>query len=199
MDFSSQIIRKNKNESMPQKTNINTDTAFRNADRFQRIGFLAGFFSIGFVLVIVLGVILSIHEMRIDTMDITGIQVLNEGVSFNIEYSGFVENQFNRFIEFRAWCIIPGKETRPVAMHALLRENTSNVYYVLPTSIQVREDVTAYLADGVNYDNSGFIAYADCSKINHQEYEIFILYECASERFLIPTGQYVDASTGEMK
>ena len=198
MDLSYQKTSNN-NDGMKPRSSKDTGAAFRRADRFQRPGFLAGFLSIGFVLVVILGVILSTHEMRIDTLDSTGIQVLNEGVLCDIDCNGFVDNQFKRFIEIKGWCVIPGKETRPIALHALLKEKKSDVYHKLPTSVEVREDVTKSIDDGVNYDNSGFIAYVDWSRIKHKKYEICVLYECAAERFLIQTGQYLDVSTGEMK
>lgn len=156
-------------------------------------------FIIAYLLIVFMGILilcffLSWHEMRCKNFDISGLTTVSseEEVLINIDKAKYkyINDYDGNELKIKGWCIIKGKETAPVAMHVLLKNKKSNKYIELPTSLDIRNDITEHFNDGVNYDNSGFSVDL-YKKLQPANYEIVILYELGEEKFLIPSGKKI--------
>lgn len=95
-------------------------------------------------------------------------------------------------IQISGWAVKRGVQTteKPVALKVVLKNEKTEEYYVIPTALHQREDVTKYFNDGCDYSNSGFSIDIPYSwKINPDQYEyaVYILSQIDGETALIDT------------
>ena len=163
--------------------------------------FVVCFVLIGVVLVMVLCKFLSWNEMRITKIDVSETNI----ISFEDGARVFIDNAYyetdkhdGATITIDGWCVVLGKETNPVAIHVLLKNTSTGIYYELPTSIVNREDVTASFDDSINYDNSGFTVCIPEKflAVENNTYSIFVLYEIDEEVYLIPSDNILASKEG---
>ena len=92
------------------------------------------------------------------------------------------------FCKIQGWLIKPGEEIESAAIKIVFQNMSDGRYYIIPTQMSERKDVTAYVDDGKNYDECGFsveIPYFE--KLNSNlDYEIFALYSLNGKENLIP-------------
>lgn len=162
-------------------------------ETFHKKKFIVGFVLVMSAVIILLCCFLSWYEMRVTTVDVTGITKLSlDEVTLNLDNAYYQTNAWGGTeIKVDGWCAIAGKETNPISIHVLLKDINKNIYYKLPTSIVKRDDVTSYMNDSIDYSNSGFNASLNYSGLNFgsMTYEVVLLYEVGGDVYLIPSGR----------
>jgi len=165
-------------------------------DKLHTKNFVIGFLTVTLIIIAIVCKFLSWNEMRIDKVDIRGIPEISsaEGAIFNIENAYYEKNGIEgEKLTVSGWCIIQGREAKPVAMHILIKNTNTGECYKMPTVIITREDVTAHFNEGIDYNCSGFSVYTNCKKFDFKKsaYEVVMLYEIAEEKYIIPSGSII--------
>lgn len=97
--------------------------------------------------------------------------------------------QDSSHIQIWGWAIIPEKNTEYFDSWVLLRSEEDGEYFRVPTSLQVRTDVTEVLGNGAyNYDNSGFYAQVETKRLAQGTYEVCLAYNVHSDNVIQGTG-----------
>ncbi len=140
-----------------------------------------------FFSVILLGVLWAIliwNELRIVEFDTDQVSV----VSLEDGYRGYLETVHYKeddnaitddFIMLSGWLIKPGEDIQAASIKIVLKNEDTSQYYLIPTMMDVREDVTGYFSDGCNYHHSGFemkIPYEGKIQTDLYDYGIYALY-----------------------
>ncbi len=82
-------------------------------------------------------------------------------------------------IKISGWIATPGESIERTCIHVVLKSNSSGKYYVLPTNVETREEITSKIDDGNNYDECGFscdLPYWG-SDASSESFTVYILYE----------------------
>lgn len=164
-------------------------------EKLQDRKFIVCFLCSGILFIFLLCKALSWYEMRIIPINVDSYSMIgaDDGVEYYLDYAYF-ENNNNKSnsIVIAGWCVILGKQTNPIAIHVLLKDESNN-YYQLPTSMEQRAEVTKHFDDNVNYDNSGFSVNIDTSffNFNEEQYEIVLLYEQNMQKSLVYSGKII--------
>ncbi len=116
---------------------------------------------------------------------------MDDGVSITDDY-GYIYG----------WMIKPGCTLRSVKMHVVLKNTETGKYYVVPTNIVERKDITEMMNDGNVYDRCGFwvsLPRLDELDQKDRDYEIYALYELNDEECkLIPFQNTLKKRTKEI-
>ena len=108
------------------------------------------------------------------------------GFLFNIDE---VVNEESFFI-IDGWACRQDEEIKKVLCWVVLKDIEENKYFKINTLLVKRKDVTQAIADGVNYDNSGFTAKINKSLLKkNTQYQIYILYLNNDNQVLINTNK----------
>lgn len=91
------------------------------------------------------------------------------------------------------WMVKKGEDTKNVRLRIVLKNDDTGEYFMLPTTLLQRQDVTTYLDDGHNYDISGFNAkiLQTALDLKNSKYMVMGLYFLNGEEWLIDFGQTV--------
>ncbi|MBP5192353.1 MAG: hypothetical protein J6Z74_03315 [Eubacterium sp.] len=99
----------------------------------------------------------------------------------------WLETEASNRIYITGWIAKEGIDSRRVKARLVLKDEEN--YYVIPTYRSIREDVTEFFGDGVNYDRSGFYSYFDSVAYGFANesgvYEIYMLCTFENYDFLI--------------
>lgn len=154
---------------------------------------LLSFFLVAGVILIFISYICFRNSVgRTYTIDSEGEKI--EKVGKNSKYLYNIDNldkvnQDN--FEVKGWIIKKKENIKNVSINIMLKDD--NKFYVLPTKIVKREDVTEKLNDGVNYNFSGFQAYLKKPEgIKQKKSRIYILVEINGDRSIIKTNEYIN-------
>ena len=77
------------------------------------------------------------------------------------------------WVYVHGWFFEDGNPTFLRTFNVVLKDNETGKYYSLPTMMEVRKDVTAFVDDGLNYDQAGFISHLPVESLFHGEYYDF--------------------------
>ena len=144
--------------------------------------FLLIFFLVAGILFAIGWGILVWNENRITVVDpdiIIPVDVSN--YKFNLENVEWEKDDISitqDYVKISGWFVEKGQEVKKVALKIVLKDVNSDIYYVLPTDVAERTDVTEYINDGNNYDYSGFsvkIPYWEA--LEDTDYEIYVQYD----------------------
>lgn len=94
-------------------------------------------------------------------------------------------------IRIKGWIIERHQETLPVEIDVVLREEGTGKGFLLPTVVTFRDDVTAEMDDGTNYDWAGFevlIPTRAPIDLTKRSYTILIRVKIQGKERLIDTG-----------
>lgn len=139
----------------------------------------------------------SWREMRIKELDLS--QTLQSSSNDNFQY-WFDKKEIQKNtdtscqIVLQGWVLCHGQASSNIAIHVLLTDTNTGQTYQLPTAIVNRPDVTEEMADGVNYDYSGFSVNVSSpnSVINEStQYQISFLYQFADTECIVSTDEYL--------
>lgn len=138
-------------------------------------------------LILLLGWILFVHNdtaiQKLDTQQLPESR-LDEG------YAAYLENvsSVSGRVAVTGWFLRQGEEIRNVTLRIVLKNTRTGQYFVIPTSMQLREDVTAYFADGHDYDHCGFTAaipYGTAVNPDADDYALYVWYTLNGDSRLI--------------
>lgn len=149
------------------------------------------------ILDIIICFTLSWNEMRIKKVDISEIPVLDssDGVILNVEDAYHVERGYDSAqLYIKGWAVIKGTISRPVAIKVIIKNESSGTCYLLPTSMSTRPDVTDYIGDGVNYDNSGYSVHLnyDMFDFSHEKYRVLVSYTIADKQYIFVSDKFIE-------
>lgn len=120
---------------------------------------------------------------------------LDEGYGYYIDYLNY---EGNLIVE--GWFAKIGEDIRNVSIKFVLRNIRTGRCYMIPTTMKIRKDVTAYYKDGHDYDNSGFSINIPPDKRvqnNGNDYEMLILYGLNNSEKLISLGASLKTWEGQ--
>ena len=133
------------------------------------------------------------NERRITTLDESGISTADptaylgevEGVKWERDDVSATDD----YVLIKGWLLKPGVSVQKVAMHVVLRDQKDGRYYVVPTDVTERTDITERMGDGNIYDYSGFtVILPYWEKLDGKtDYDIYLKYELNEEEpVLVP-------------
>ena len=162
--------------------------------------FLGWFFALMTVLFAVGWVVLVMNENRVSTLNPDDVRISNPA-----DYAYYLDNvsvEKKGFITVSGWIIKPGERVNKVAIKVVLKDSEDGKFYVAPTDVQVRPDVTAHFNDGNNYDYCGFsmrIPYWE--KLDTEaDYELFAQYDLNDNaRAIVPFNALLKQKAAELK
>ncbi len=153
-----------------------------------------GVMGVGIAIIIALCLFMSWNEMRvkeIDISDATLISATGDKALTNLEYGYYLDNgKKGQTVSIRGWIDIIGRMTNSVSYWVILKDMSTGVMYQLPTAIESRPDVTEYINDGLNHDNSGFLCTVSNNGFDftNKDYQIMIWYKTGEEEYLVDFG-----------
>lgn len=148
---------------------------------------------VGFVLFLVIWNVLVYFDTRVIVSDYNGLEAETaaDGYVITIQELSYESESVieEDKISIRGWIVKQGVEIDNISLHVVFRNTTNNTWYVLPTTIEERPDVTEYFNDGLDYDYCGFYASAPNEEISADEYdfEIYILMVLNEEQYFVDT------------
>lgn len=175
-------------------------------------------FIISFLLIMALVVVmickfLSWHEIRISEIDISDMQGIKseDGFMLCLDSNCYSQSEFSDTkLNIRGWTVIKGQPTNAVAIFVLLKDNITGKVYKLPTTVEQRTDVTAYInsqdgidvndASAINYDYSGFWANTTCADyfdFVNNSYEMGIMYTLNGAKYVYFSGVNILLEEGD--
>lgn len=106
------------------------------------------------------------------------------------------------YVYIDGWLIKPGEQVNKAAIKVVIKKSNTDMYYILPTDLIERKDVTESMDDGNDYKYSGFsvkIPYWD-ELDTDIDYEIFAQYNLNSNaRVYIPFHTTIKKKAEELK
>lgn len=131
-----------------------------------------------------------------NTINISRIDANNYMRSNNLQCGIEEVNLDNDILTVNGWIVHRGKESMNSDISVTLYNLTDKSFFVLPTEYKNRTDVTEFINDEINYDDSGFQTSISIQQLNPTQvcYEICILYRNQETTYLLHTGQYVGGS-----
>lgn len=154
--------------------------------------FLLSFTFAIIVILTAIWIFLVHHENRIIEIDIEPTIIADSS-----NYLMYIDNltwkrdnisNTKDFINIDGWLIKPGEEVKTATIKIVFQDTETEKYYIIPTTMVERNDVTKYSADGLSYQYSGFsvcIPYfneLDTSK----DYSLYALYSLNDNQVLVP-------------
>lgn len=153
-------------------------------------------FASGMLVIIVLCAFLSWNEMRIKEFvpqEVVELSV-SDGVCVNLDTCTYeVKGYEADSIKISGYAIVPGRATELIDINVVLKDEQTDEYYILPTSIVLRTDVTEGINDGTNYDYSGFDVDLNESlfDLENNEYSVLVLYSVNNNTYLLNSEQMI--------
>lgn len=92
--------------------------------------------------------------------------------------------------QISGWCLKPGENINTFDIRIILWSDMLDYGYLIPTSLQKRKDVNAYMDDGYDYENSGFLCKINPRSIKKSVYKVLIQYGCNGYQEVVFTGSY---------
>ena len=151
-------------------------------------------------------VILVINENRIEELNPNLIIPVHESeYRFELENVTWEKDEVSitkDYVCIAGWLIKPGEQVEKAAIKVVLKKSDSDMYYVLPTDLIERKDITESMDDGNDYTYCGFsvkIPYWD-ELDTDTDYEILAQYNLNSnERVYIPFHTTLKKKAEELK
>ncbi len=146
---------------------------------------------IGFRLVVFWG------DNRIKKLDVTGISQVAPSEYMTCldvcDWKKDADQTTKDYVIINGWALKPGMEIFEASISVVIRSTENDKYYILPTKMIQRSDLTSYMNDGYNYEKSGFsTSVAYWHKLADSEYELFLLYDLnGTGDVLIPLNAFI--------
>lgn len=135
------------------------------------------------VCVLIFFVLVFWMNQRVKVIDVSDCVKEDAGsLVHRVEESG----DFFNYLSMGGYAYKPGTDIESASINILAQDTDTGIYYVLPTEIEVREDITESVNDGHNYDYSGFKCVVYKSKLP-KHFNLYILYQCNGEKILVDT------------
>lgn len=163
-------------------------------ENLQNIKVVRGILAVAFVALLSGWVLLVWNETRVRDLDIDGIELAQpedgyrkyvDSIKCANDNSPITED----YITVYGWVIKSGEDAKDVAIKIVFRNMCTDQYYVVPTTIITRKDVTTHYDDGCSYDNSGFsvkIRQGGKIDVSRYDYEVYALHTLNGVAKLVP-------------
>ncbi len=144
--------------------------------------FVAAFFVVMGVIYAVCWMVLVRNENRIYTLKPEDV-VLSDasGYGFNVENVDWEKDEISiteDYVYISGWLVKPGEQSDKVAIKIVLKDLNTGEYFVVPTEVTVRSDVTDLYNDGNEYDYCGFsVKIPYWNGLEKTDYEILAQYD----------------------
>ena len=128
------------------------------------------------------------EDTRIPSFDVSSVPLASPAEKYEFALET-VES--GAMIRIKGWIIERHQETLPVEIDVVLREEGTGKGFLLPTVVTFRDDVTAEMDDGTNYDWAGFevlIPTRAPIDLTKRSYTILIRVKIQGKERLIDTG-----------
>ena len=145
------------------------------------------------VLFILFWSVLVFNENHIRGLNISQIEIADSAeyaysldeVSWQKDNASVTKN----FIKLSGWIAKPGVAIQSVSVKVIFKDMNDGAYYLIPTSMTERTDITEYIGDGKDYKYSGFdVSIPYDKKIENTDYELYVLYNLNEQEVLVPLG-----------
>lgn len=128
------------------------------------------------ILVVISGVLFRFlikHELRTEKYEVK--QSLLATLPYRSNIDDIIQSRSK--IILSGWLIKENHDIDVVHRQVVFKSKTSNQAVKVATIIVERKDLTPYMNDGVNYEDSGFFAVVEVAQLDrvNQDYEIYIL------------------------
>lgn len=139
----------------------------------------------GMVMMLIVWQGLVWNDTRIIKVDSKIKQKLDEGLKWQ-SYIDLVDCGKDNYpvtkdwITISGWLIYRGKSIDTASVKVVLKKVGTEDFYILPTTMQERRDVTEWIGDGEKYNWSGFkvkIPHKGKIDVERYDYEIYALYD----------------------
>ena len=133
----------------------------------------------------------KIQKLEIDPITIVGKSNINQ-YQYEIENLEWErdDTSFSKdLIKIKGWLVKKGEGTNSASIKIVFQDTVSKEYYLLPTLMEDRDDVTEKINDGQFYRYSGFsatVSYIDKLDNKNQDYALFALYQLNNKTILLP-------------
>ena len=122
-------------------------------ERLEQKKIILPFIISSFLLIIAAWAFLVWEDTRIQPFDVASVPIASPAEKYEFALET-VESA--AMIRIKGWIIERHHETLPVEIDVVLREEETGKGFLLPTVLTFRDDVTAEMDDGTNYDWAGF-------------------------------------------
>ena len=135
----------------------------------------------------------TFRQSRANVFDVSSISIVykDEGYDYEIENVSKPKLGVKYYVDVKGWVVEKGIKSRSSdTIRVVLKNIDTGDYYYIPTTRQMRKDITRRFYDGTEYDDSGFEAKVSFSKevnANQSEYEIYIYLENREGKRLVNT------------
>lgn len=121
-------------------------------------------------------------QSRVTVMDVSGCQTPDERMVYKIEKLAGVQG----YITIEGYAYEKGQSIQTAGVSVLAYDDEKDVYYKLPTEVEVREELSEQAGDGHDYSSAGFRAVVSHKKLRHGD-KIYLWYGSNGKNILIPT------------
>lgn len=145
------------------------------------------------ILLIGWGILIK-NETRITKISVEkqAIASKSEGYTYfidNLEHKGGGISITKDYIGLSGWIIKKGVELDTASIRIVLRNVVTNDFFLIPTAMVSRKDITSYINDGFEYDNCGFSVKIPINEVINTvkyDYEIYALSCFNDKERLVP-------------
>lgn len=133
----------------------------------------------------------SIREIKINPNSIVGKEDIDNYL-YKIEELAWKrdDTSFSRdLIKLKGWLVKTGESTENASIKIVFQDTLTGKYYLIPTSMQDRDDVTEEINDSHLYRYSGFsvtASYIEALDESTQDYALYALYQLNNKTVLLP-------------
>lgn len=122
----------------------------------------------------------------------SGIKIKKGKYIYNVEQASITKNSKKRdVIDIKGWIIKKGVREESTIIKVALKKN-SGLYYLLPTTVTYRSDVTNVINDGTSYNYSGFSVHMPvATKLKNIKSKLYIVFEENGSERIIKTNSYL--------
>lgn len=135
-----------------------------------------------------------------DTINITQIDATDCKRSNDLQCGLEAVECINDILTVNGWIVYTGRDSVDSNISVVLYDSTHRSFFALPTECIKRTDVTEFINDETNYDDSGFQSSISIQQLTPAQicYEVCIMYKSQGTSYLLHTGQYV-GGTGDVQ
>ncbi len=103
----------------------------------------------------------------------------------------------NNIVKMSGWFTKANEETSDVSIKVVFQNMSTGKYYLMPTLMIAREEVTSFVNDGYNHQYSGFSMNVIYKRLDKDaDYKIYILYSFNGAYYLVDMN-FTLKTTGE--
>lgn len=154
--------------------------------------------SIAIIVLIALVINVTVFSRAVE-FDVSNLPLWsqNEGMYYKIENAEEKNQDGKDYFIIKGYIIekyVPSKASDTIKV--VLKDISTNKYFVVPTTKQVRSNITRQNYDGTNYDNCGFeakVENGDKINLSSGKYEVYVFVKNSNGKKIVYSGYNVNA------